>query len=196
MIKSYGILFQSLPEGEFDEPIGASTGAGDIFGYTGGVMEASLRTYAETLTGQSGQRVDFPEVRYVHEAREADIHIGDQTFTVGVANGLNNAKKLLEKVSSGEKKFHIIEIMACPGGCSGGGGQPYPPYGRKVLDHVTLDLRGKALHDIDEKKQVRRSHENPAIKKLYETFLGEPGSQKAHELLHTSYRPQYPRGIK
>jgi len=195
MIKSYGIDFARLPEGEFDEPLGDSTGGGDIFGYTGGVMEASLRTYAEILTGKTDQRIDYPEVRGVHEVREADVKIGDKTVHVGVANGLANAKQLLEKITRGEP-FHVIEIMACPGGCSGGGGQPYPPYGKKVLDHETLDRRGKALHDIDEGKRYLRPHDNTAIKKLYDTYLGQPGGPKAHELLHTTYGAQRPRGIK
>lgn len=195
MIQSYGIQFATLPDDEFDEPLGTSSGAGDIFGYTAGVLEASLRTAAVTLNPKGPERVDFPEIRYVRGIREADIQIGDRTLSVGVANGLNNAKAILDKIIKGEKEFHIVEIMACPGGCSGGGGQPYPPYGKDVLDAETLQKRGVALHQIDEKKSLRRSHENPAIKKLYDTYLGPIGGPKAHELLHTHYTPRTPRGI-
>lgn len=196
MIKSYGIDFNSLPEGNFDQPLGIATGAGDIFGTTGGVMEATLRTAAERLTGQPAQRLEYKEVRAVEGLREADIAIGDLTVTVGVANGLVNAKTLLDRVLLGEKQYHIIEIMACPGGCIGGGGQPYPPRGYKILDPALLAKRAGALYQSDEARTLRRSHENPALKTIYADFLGEPGSPKAHELLHTTYQPKLPRGIR
>jgi iron only hydrogenase large subunit-like protein len=115
---------------------------------------------------------------------------------VGVANGLENAKTLLDKVVSGEETFHVIEVMACPGGCIGGGGQPYPPPGYKILDPRILAARASALYTIDSKKQFRRSHKNPALQTLYSEFLGEPGGPKAHELLHTHYAPKLPRGIR
>ena len=196
MIKSYGIDFASLPDGRFDLPLGLSTGAGDIFGTTGGVMEATLRTASHKLTGKPAEDLDFTDVRAVEGLREASIEIGGTTLNVGVANGITNAKALLDKVVNGEKDFHIIEIMACPGGCIGGGGQPYPPPGTKVLDPELLRLRASALYAIDSHKQLRVSCENPAIQQLYADFLGEPGSHAAHDLLHTHYSAKLPRGIK
>lgn len=196
MIKCYGVDFASLPEGEFDAPLGIATGAGDIFGTTGGVMEATLRTASERLSGEPGQRLEFTEVRAVEGLREANVLLGDIVATVGVANGLVNAKTLLDRVVSGKKNYHIIEIMACPGGCSGGGGQPYPPRGYKILDPRLLALRASALYKTDEQRPQRRSHENPAVKEIYDKFLGVPGSPKAHELLHTSYSAKLPRGIR
>jgi iron-only hydrogenase group A len=196
MIKCYGIDFAKLSDGEFDAPLGISTGAGDIFGTTGGVMEATLRTASEKITGKPAERLDFMEVRATEGLREAEVKIGDQTLSVAVANGLVNAKTLLDKVKSGEKQYHIIELMACPGGCIGGGGQPYPPAGTKVLDPAILEARARALYSIDSAKKLRKSHENPAVLRLYEEFLGQPGSPKAHELLHTCYAARLPRGIK
>ncbi len=196
MIKSYGIDFTSLPPDEFDAPLGLSTGAADIFGTTGGVMEATLRTAAEKLTGKPVDKIEFTEVRAVEGLREASFALGDKTVNVAVANGLHNAKTLLDKVVRGERPYHIIEVMACPGGCIGGGGQPYPPPGVKVLDPELLRMRAGALYAIDGAKKLRRSHENPAVKMLYDEFLERPGSRKAHELLHTSYTAKLPRGIR
>ncbi len=195
MIKCYGLDFVNLPEGEFDAPLGLSTGAGDIFGITGGVMEATLRTAAAKLAGPDAQ-VDFEEVRRTEGRREATVTLGDHKLNVGVANGLVNAKYFLDRIAAGEGDYHVIEIMACPGGCSGGGGQPYPPEGYNVLDPELIWKRGQALHDIDGAKQLRRSHESPVVKEVYEKYLGDVGGQKAHELLHTSYSPQLPRGIR
>ncbi|HOE62367.1 MAG TPA: NADH-dependent [FeFe] hydrogenase, group A6 [Candidatus Sumerlaeota bacterium] len=195
MIKCYGIDFINLSNGEFDLPLGFSTGAADLFGTTGGVMEAALRTASEWITGESVDKLEFTEVRAVEGLRESTVQIGDYTLNVAVANGLINAKTILERVISGEKQYHLIEIMACPGGCIGGGGQPYPPKGMKVLDPALLRLRAKALYTIDENKQLRRSHENLMITQLYEDFLGEIGGQKAHDLLHTHYHARLPRGI-
>ena len=196
MIQSYGIDFTALPEGNFDAPLGIATGAGDIFGTTGGVMEATLRTAAERLTGNREQRLEYTEVRAVEGLREADIAIGDLTVTVGVANGLVNAKTLLDRVMRGERQYHIIEIMACPGGCIGGGGQPYPPRGYHILDPALLAKRASALYQSDAQRTLRRSHENPAVKTIYENFLGEPGSAKSHALLHTGYGAKLPKGIR
>ncbi len=198
MIKAYGIDFKNLPDSEFDSPLGYSTGAGDIFGSTGGVMEATLRTAYEVITGKSTDKLEYKEVRAVEGLREASLEINGITINVAVANGLNNAKKILEKVKSGEKEYHIIEIMACPGGCVAGGGQPlvhaedyvYP------LDPEMIKRRQNALYTIDEAKTIRKSHENPYVQKLYEEFLEKPGSEKAHELLHTHYNERFPRGIK
>ncbi len=196
MIQCYGVGFRALPDGEFDSPLGTASGAGDIFGTTGGVMEATLRAASRLITGKPGPRIEFTEVRAVEGLRETYVAIGEHNVHVGVANGLTNAKVLLDQVASGAKKYHVIEVMACPGGCVGGGGQPYPPRGVKVLDPDLLRKRGGALYQIDEGKTLRESYENPAIAELYENFLGEPGSEKAHQLLHTRYQAKLPRGIR
>jgi iron-only hydrogenase group A len=196
MIKCYGIHFAKLPEGDFDAPLGIASGAGDIFGTTGGVMEATLRAASELVTGKPADRLEFTEVRAVEGLRETYIAIGDKNIHVGVANGLTNAKILLDKVLAGEEKFDVIEVMACPGGCIGGGGQPYPPEGMKVLDPELLRLRASALYKIDSGKELRKSDDNPAIEELYDKYLQVPGSKKAHELLHSHYTAKLPRGIR
>mgnify|MGYP005833797335 CR=1 FL=1 len=196
MIKCYGIHFPTLPAGEFDAPLGLASGAGDIFGTTGGVMEATLRAASELVTGKPADRLEFTEVRAVEGLRDAYVAIGQRNIHVGVANGLVNAKTLLDKIQRGEEQYHVIEVMACPGGCVGGGGQPYPPPGVEVLDPDLLQARGRALYQIDESKSLRKSYENPAIVELYESFLGAPGSPRAEQLLHTRYHPKTPRGIR
>jgi NADP-reducing hydrogenase subunit HndD len=195
MIKCYGINFKGLPPGEFDSPLGTASGAGDIFGITGGVMEATLRAASELVTGKPADRLEFTEIRGVRGLRETYVAIGEHNIHVGVANGLTNAKILLDKVKAGEQ-FHVIEVMACPGGCCGGGGQPYPPEGVKVLDSDWLFRRGDALYQIDDGKALRKSYENPAIEEVYSSFLGGPGTEKAHELLHTHYHAREPRGVR
>jgi len=196
MIKSYGIDFVNLPDGEFDRPLGISSGAADIFGATGGVMEAALRTAAVKLTGEELGPLVFDDVRGVTGLKEATIRVAGMDVNIAVSNGLTNAKEILAKVKSGEKQYHLIEIMACPGGCVAGGGQPYPPMDMDVLDPSLPLLRAKALYKIDSDKQLRRSHENPAIEHLYQEFLGEPNGEKAHHLLHTHYHASMPRGIR
>ena len=196
MIKSYGIDFENLPIGEFDSPLGQSSGAADIFGATGGVMEAALRTAAVKLTGNDAGPLVFEEVRGVTGIKEATIRINDLDVSIAVSNGLQNAKILLDSIKSGEKKYHIVEIMACPGGCIMGGGQPYPPLDKASLDAGLASQRAKALYAIDDNKQLRRSHENPDIKKLYADYIGEPNGQKAHDLLHTHYQARMPRGVR
>ena len=196
MIKSYGIDFNDLPNGEFDRPLGISSGAADIFGATGGVMEAALRTAAVKLTGEELGPLVFEEVRGVTGLKEATLRINGMDINIAVSNGLTNAKRILDAVKKGEKPYHLIEIMACPGGCIMGGGQPYPPLDHDPLDPETARTRAKALYDIDAGKQLRRSHENPAIEHLYTEFLGEPNSEKAHQLLHTHYNARMPRGIR
>jgi iron-only hydrogenase group A len=196
MIKCYGIELATLPEGEFDPPLGLASGAGDIFGITGGVMEATLRAASELVTGKPADRLDFTEVRHVAGLRETYVAIGDRNLHVAVANGLTNAKTLLDKVKEGKEPFHVIEVMACPGGCSGGGGQPYPPEGFHILEPRLLAKRGSGLYAIDAGKKLRTSYENPAIEEIYDTFLGGPGSEKAHRLLHTRYAAKLPRGIR
>lgn len=196
MIKAYGIDFCNLPDGEFDSPMGESTGAGVIFGATGGVMEAALRTAVEWITKKPIDHIEFTEVRAVEGVRERTLKVGDLEVNIGVSNGLNNARSLLDKVLSGEKQFHVIEIMACPGGCIGGGGQPYPPAGYHILDPKLLAKRTEAIYRIDKNMKIRKSHENPSIKKIYAEFLEKPGSDIAHKLLHTHYSQKLPKGIR
>ena len=186
MIERVGLNFQSLPDEDFDDPLGRSTGAAVIFGATGGVMEAALRTAVETLTGKELPDPDFSEVRGTQGIKEATYHVAGMDINVAVASGLANARELLDQVKSGEKNYHFIEIMGCPGGCVNGGGQPIQPaHVRNFTDIKTA--RAKALYDLDASMPLRKSHENPAIKELYKEYLGEPGSHKAHEYLHTSY---------
>ena len=177
LIRKVGIDFRSLPEEGFDDPLGESTGAGVIFGATGGVMEAALRTAVETLTGEELADVEFQEVRGTDGIKEATYHVADMDVKVAVASGLSNAKQILEKVRAGEADYHFIEIMCCPGGCVNGGGQP----------QVHADVRNFEDVRAIRAKPLRKSHDNPSIKKLYEEYLGEPGSEKAHHVLHTSY---------
>lgn len=186
MIRKVGIRFRDLPDEGFDAPLGLGTGAAVIFGATGGVMEAALRTAVETLTGEELQSLDFTEVRGMEGIKEATYPVAGMDVKVAVASGLGNAKKLLDKVKSGEAEYHFIEIMGCPGGCINGGGQPQQPgYVRNTVD--IRALRAQVLYDSDKNNPIRKSHENPAIKELYATYLGEPGSEKAHHLLHTTY---------
>ncbi len=186
MIKRAGIMFHTLPDEEFDNPLGESTGAAVIFGATGGVMEAALRTAAEWVGGKPLESVDFKEVRGIEGVKEASYKVGGLTVNVAVASGLANAKKVLEKVKSGEADYQFIEIMGCPGGCVNGGGQPVQP--ASVRNFVDLkSMRAKALYDADASNPLRKSHENPALLKIYEDYFGEFGSHLAHKILHTSY---------
>lgn len=182
MIKESGINFNNLPDSNFDNPLGESTGASVIFGTTGGVIEAAVRTAYEWLTGEELEQVDFKQLRGLEGIREATVQIKDLELNIGIAHGLGNARKLLEDIRDGKSKYHAIEIMACPGGCIGGGGQPY--------HHGNIEIikkRQQAIYNEDKNKTIRKSHENPLIKKLYEEFLGEPLGPKSHELLHTHY---------
>ena len=186
MIDKAGLKFTQLPDEKFDEPLGLSTGAAVIFGATGGVMEAALRTAVETLTGEELKSLDFTDVRGTQGIKEASYDVAGMTVKVAVASGLANAKELLKKVESGEADYHFIEIMGCPGGCVNGGGQPQQPgYIRNTVD--IRALRAKVLYDIDADMPIRKSHENPAIKAIYDEYFGEPGSEKAHHILHTTY---------
>ncbi|BCJ92531.1 ferredoxin [Anaerocolumna cellulosilytica] len=186
MIERTGINFLSLPDEEFDSPLGISTGAGVIFGATGGVMEAALRTAVETLTGEELKSLDFTEVRGVEGIKEAIYNVAGMDIKVAVASGLKNAKELLTKVKNGEAEYHFIEIMGCPGGCVNGGGMPQVPAGIRNFNDIR-SLRAKVLYDLDSSMPYRKSHDNPAIKELYNTYLEKPGSHKAHEILHTTY---------
>ena len=182
LIKRANIDFNSLPEEDFDQPLGESTGAGVIFGASGGVMEAALRTAYELYTGQKLEKVDFEAVRGLDNIKKATVRLNGVELHVGIAHGLGNARKLLNEIKEGKSEFHAIEIMACPGGCSGGGGQPLH-HGNSEL----LKARTYALYEEDRNKPLRKSHENPYILKLYEEYLGKPMSEKAHHLLHTHY---------
>ena len=181
MIKQAGIDFTKLPDEQYDDPLGISTGAGVIFGATGGVMEAALRTAYELYTGKTLDKVDFHQVRGLEEVKESSVDADGTEIRVAVAHGLSNARKLLDRVAAGEADYHFIEIMTCPGGCIGGGGQPIP------TNAEIIQKRLEAIYRADEGMALRKSHENPAIKELYESFLGQPLGHKSHELLHTTY---------
>ena len=182
LIKQANINFNALPESDYDAPLGESTGAAVIFGASGGVIEAATRTAYEIFTGKTLEKVDFTELRGLESIREATVDFNGTPIKIGIAHGLGNARKLLERVRAGNSGFHAIEIMACPGGCIGGGGQPLH-HG----DSSILFARQKAIYDEDKSKAIRKSHENPYIQKLYKEFLGAPLSEKSHHLLHTHY---------
>ena len=192
MIESAGIYFKHLPDEEFDNPLGDSTGAAVIFGATGGVMEAALRTAVEKLSGEELKSLDFTEVRGTEGIKEASYTVNGMEIKVCVVSGLANANTIMEKVKNGIADYHFIEIMGCPGGCVNGGGQPI----QHAVVRNFVDLRARraaALYEADKDMPLRKSHESEAVKRLYAEFLGEPGSHKAHEVLHTSYvaRPKY-----
>ncbi|MDE7361337.1 MAG: [FeFe] hydrogenase, group A [Oscillospiraceae bacterium] len=190
LIKKAGIMFKDLPDEECDSPLGTGTGAAVIFGATGGVMEAALRTAAWKLTGEKADSpIEFKEVRGVEGIKEATYNVGGKEVKVAVASGLANAKALLKKIKAGEAEYHFIEIMACPGGCVNGGGQIILPASVKNFTDIRAD-RAKVLYDIDSANKMRCSHENPDVKAVYDEFFGEPNSHKAHEVLHTSYKAQ------
>lgn len=192
MIESAGIFFKHLPDEEFDNPLGDSTGAAVIFGATGGVMEAALRTAVEKLSGEELKSLDFTEVRGTDGIKEASYTVNGMEIKVCVVSGLANANTIMEKVKNGTADYHFIEIMGCPGGCVNGGGQPIQH--AVVRNFVDLKARrAAALYEADKDMPLRKSHESEAVKRLYAEFLGEPGSHKAHEVLHTSYvaRPKY-----
>ncbi|MGI5914314.1 MAG: 4Fe-4S binding protein [Clostridiaceae bacterium] len=187
LIKQANIDFSALKDTEFDKPLGMSTGAAVIFGTTGGVIEAACRTAYEIITGKTLPKIDFEELRGLEGVRSAVVDIDGVKLNIGIAHGLSNARKLLEQVKRGESDFHVIEIMACPGGCIDGGGQP--------LHHGNSEIikaRWQAIYDADKNMPIRKSHENPSIQEIYKEFLGEPGSEKAHHLLHTHYFDRKP----
>ena len=186
MIKKAGLMFTALPDEEFDPFLGVASGAGHIFGATGGVMEAALRTVYEVVTGEECKPLEFHGVRGVEAIKEAEYDLNGTKVRVAVTSGLSNAAKLLDRVKSGEADYHFIEVMACPGGCVNGGGQPHQP--AEVRNFIDLRAeRAKALYREDAAMSLRKSHENPVIKEIYEDYLGEPGGHKSHELLHTHY---------
>lgn len=187
MIKQANIEFTKLEDSEFDSPMGEATGAAAIFGTTGGVMEAALRTAQDTLTGKDLEKIDFEQVRGGDGIKKATVNIAGTDIKVVAASGLANAKKILEEIKSGKADYQFVEIMACPGGCVMGGGQPIKS--SKVRSEVNVrKLRADALYTIDEKSTIRKSHENPIVKKIYEEYLEKPGSYRAEKLLHTTYQ--------
>ena len=189
MITQAGMMFDHLPDGEFDPMLGISTGAATIFGVTGGVMEAALRTVVETLTGEELKKLEFTEVRGMKGVKEASYEVAGRTVRVCAASGLTNVKAVLDGITAGELHYDFIEFMACPGGCVNGGGQPL--HSADVLSFTDLrSLRAKALYDQDQAMTYRKSHESPIVKKVYAEYLGKPGGHKAHELLHCTYKEQ------
>jgi NADP-reducing hydrogenase subunit HndD len=202
LIKRSGMNFTKLPDEEFDQDImGEYTGAGVIFGATGGVMEAALRTAYFALTGKEHEAIKFEEVRGMKGLKEASFNIAGKEIKVAIASGMRNAKVLLDQMRAGTSPYTFIEIMGCPGGCVNGGGQPYvkpaflPNEDADILD-TYRDKRAQALYSEDERQAARQSHNNKQIQQLYKEFLGEPNSHKAHKLLHTSYKAKvrFPEG--
>lgn len=185
MIRSAGIDFANIEEEPFDAPFGITTGAGAIFGATGGVMEAALRTVYESLTGEVLENIDFEGVRGLDGRKEATVNIGGQDVKVAVAHGLRNASVILQEIKDGVSDYAFVEVMACPGGCIGGGGQPIEK------DSHTKQKRIDAIYTVDQNTTLRKSHENPAVKELYDTYLGQPLGEKSHHLLHTHYRGRF-----
>lgn len=182
MIKEAGLQFTDLPDSDFDNPLGESTGASVLFGSTGGVIEAVVRTAHQWITGEELRQVEFEQLRGMDGLRSATVNIGGQDIRIGIASGLGNARRLLEDIRDGKADYTAIEIMACPGGCIAGGGQPYHHNNYEIIKK-----RQKAIYQEDKEKKLRSSHENPAIQKLYEEFLGEPYSETSHSLLHTHF---------
>ena len=181
LCKIRSIDLPSLEDAPFDDPMGEASGAGDIFGTTGGVMEAALRTAYETMTSSRLDKLEFDATSGYEGVRKGKISIGDKELSYAVAHGLANARTLLDDLRAGKTHVDFVEVMACPGGCIGGGGQPRPTYSD------TIKRRIAGLRGLDSSKQLRRSHENPSILRLYDEYLGSPGSHRAHHLLHTRY---------
>ena len=189
MIKRAGINFVALPDEKFDPIFGIASGAADIFGASGGVMEAALRTVSAILMGDENAPLEFHEVRGLESVKEATYELPGKTVRVAVVSGTKNAGKLLEAIRNGEKDYDFVEVMCCPGGCINGGGQPYVPAEIKnFVDYRAL--RAKALYDEDAGKELRKSHLNPIVQEVYANYLGSWGGEKAHHILHTSYQAQ------
>ena len=186
MIKYANIRFEDLEDSEFDNPLGTSTGAAAIFGTTGGVMEAALRTAQDVLTGKDLDKIDFEQVRGEKEIKKATVNINGKDIKVVAVSGLGNAQKIMEEIKSGEADYQFVEIMACPGGCIMGGGQPIKN-SRTRAEYDVRKLRADSIYSIDEKSQIRKSHKNPALNQVYEEYLEAPGSYRAEKLLHTTY---------
>ena len=187
MIKYANIRFDKLEDNEFDNPLGTSTGAAAIFGTTGGVMEAALRTAQDILTGKDLEKIEFEEIRGEKGIKKATVNINGKEIKVVTASGLGNAQKIMEEIKSGEADYQFVEIMACPGGCVMGGGQPIKN-SRTHAEINVRELRANSLYSIDQKSTIRKSHENPIVKKIYEEYLEKPGNYRTEKLLHTSYK--------
>jgi NADH-quinone oxidoreductase subunit G len=183
MIKEAGMDLTNMHEEEFDNPLGESTGAGVIFGNSGGVMEAALRTAYETITGKELGKLEFNDIRGLEGIKETSVKLNDIDLNLAVVSSLGNAKKVMDDIKAGKCKYDFIEVMACPGGCIDGGGQPFIRANREILEK-----RMEVLYKADENMPIRKSHENPMVKKLYHEFLEEPNSDLAHALLHTEYK--------
>ena len=196
MIKRAGILFNRLPERKFDwDLMGESSGAATIFGVTGGVMEAALRTAYYTIEGVEHEAINFEAVRGFDSLKEATVTMGGKEFNVAVVSGMKEVRKILDDVAKGQCKYHFVEVMGCPGGCINGGGMPvvrktFLPYEEPNIIDTYREKRAAALYSEDERVSLRQSHNNGHVKALYEKFLGKPGGHLAHELLHTSYEKQ------
>jgi iron-only hydrogenase group A len=189
MLKFSNIDISNLDDAKFDSPLGEATGAGHLFGTTGGVMEAALRTVSEVYTGKELEKIEFNELRGIDGIKEAKINLGDREIFIAVAQGLKNVSKVMDEIQSGKSKYSFVEVMTCPGGCIMGGGQPiHSTYKRAKMDIRTL--RAKALYKADKEASYRKSHTNPEVIKIYKEFLEEPNSKKSHELLHTKYHKQ------
>ncbi len=184
LIRIFGIDFATLPEEEFDKPFGGATGSGDIFAASGGVMESALRSAYYLLTGKDLEHLEFEPVRGMAGVKEASITIGDRQLKVAVANRLGNARQIADRVKAGDSPWQFIEVMACPGGCAGGGGQLFG------YDPARVEQRIKAIYALEKRRTVRLSYKNPAVTDIYRELLERPGSHAAHELLHTSYAPR------
>jgi iron-only hydrogenase group A len=195
MVKSSGIDFMHIKGEDFDNPLGNSSGAGTIFGASGGVMEAAIRTAYELSTGETLMDIEVNSLRGMQGIKEGKIMMDGKEIRVAVAHGLGNASEVLERVKKDPDRYHFIEVMGCPGGCIGGGGQPYAGANSIPLDEECLQCRAEVLYGIDRKKTIRRSHENPDIQRLYKEFLGRPLSPVSHKYLHTHYKPHFPKGI-
>ncbi len=184
MIKRAGVNFKNIGEESYDAPFGITSGAGAIFGATGGVMEAALRTVSEVVNEKPLEKLDFEDIRGMEGIKEASVTLGENTFKVAVAHTLSNAQKVLDDIKAGVSPYAFIEVMACPGGCIGGGGQPYTTTNAKRQERID------AIYNVDTAMKLRKSHENPAVNTLYEEYLSEPLSKRAHDLLHTHYKPR------
>lgn len=189
MIKQAGLDFMGLPEGEYDHPLGEATGAGVIFGVTGGVMEAALRTVVEVVTGQEQEEIEYEAVRGVEGIKEVTLPVGELTVKAAVVHGIANARQLLERMKSGEAEYHFVEVMACPGGCVNGGGQPVRTAKERQLKDYRV-VRAQGIYQDDRQSKLRKSHKNEAVQKLYREYLQHPNSEIAHKLLHTHYVPR------
>jgi len=195
MIKSAGIDLLHIKGEEFDHPLGYSSGAGTIFGVTGGVMEAAIRTAYELYTGETLLDIEIQDIRGLKGIKEGKLVIDGKEIRIAVAHGLGNANEILNTIRKDPQRYHFVEIMGCPGGCIGGGGQPYAGSNSLPLDEECLKKRAEALYGLDRNKTIRRSHENPDVQRLYKEFLGRPLSAVSHNLLHTHYSPKQPQGI-